>query len=141
MEAFHQSGGGECFTAKCDEEAFDRCPILGTTDKFSTIILAHLFCPFFVDKSSTEHHSASGLPPQSDEKIYANLTDFILSVVPLVAILIGPATNNTYFLYFFLCLSSPASLRHACKRIWFTRMLMFVGAMAAPSASAFHAPV
>ena len=86
MEAFHQSGGGECFTAKCDEEAFDRCPIL-------------------------------------------------------VAILIGPATNNTYFLYFFLCLSSPASLRHACKRIWFTRMSMFAGAMAAPSASAFHAPV
>ena len=57
--------------------------ILGTTDKFSTIILAHLFCPLFVGKSSTEHHSASGLPPQSDEKIYANLTDFILSVVPL----------------------------------------------------------
>lgn len=46
-EAFHQSGGGECFTAKCDEETFDRCPIL---------------------------------------------------VGDLVAILIGLATNNTYFL-------------------------------------------
>ena len=54
----------------------------GSTDKFSAIILTHLFCPLFVGKSSTEHHSASGLPPQSDEKIYANLTDFILSAIP-----------------------------------------------------------
>ena len=54
----------------------------GSTDKFSTIILAHLFCSLFVGKSSTEHHSASGLPPQSDEKIYTNLTGFILSAIP-----------------------------------------------------------
>jgi len=26
---------------------------LGSTDKFSTAILAHLFCPLFVGKSST----------------------------------------------------------------------------------------
>ena len=26
----------------------------GSTDKFSTIILTHLFCPLFVGKSSTE---------------------------------------------------------------------------------------
>ena len=51
----------------------------GSTDKFSTAILAHLFCPLFVGKSSTEHHSASGLPPQSDEKIYANLRVYFIS--------------------------------------------------------------
>ncbi|EFM22747.1 hypothetical protein HMPREF9166_1628 [Selenomonas sp. oral taxon 149 str. 67H29BP] len=44
--------------------------------------MTHLFCPYFGGKSSTEHHSASGFPPCSDEKIYANLTDFILSVIP-----------------------------------------------------------
>ena len=27
--------------------------VIGSTDKFSTIILAHLFCPLFVGKSST----------------------------------------------------------------------------------------
>ena len=56
--------------------------VIGSTDKFSTIILTHLFFPYFGGKSSTEHHSASGFPPCSDEKIYANLTDFILSVIP-----------------------------------------------------------
>ena len=54
----------------------------GSTDKFSHAILTHLFCPHFGGKSSTEHHSASGFPPRSDEKIYANLTDFILSAIP-----------------------------------------------------------
>ena len=54
----------------------------GITDKFGTIILTHLFCPHFGGKSSTEHHSASDFPPRSDEKIYANLADFILSVIP-----------------------------------------------------------
>ena len=51
----------------------------GSTDKFSTAILAHLFCPLFFGKSSTEHHSVSGLPPQSDEKIYANLRVYFIS--------------------------------------------------------------
>jgi len=37
---------------------------LGSTDKFGTTILA------------------SGFPPRSDEKIYANLADLILSVIP-----------------------------------------------------------
>jgi len=55
----------------------------GSTDKFGTTILTHLFCPHFGGKSSTEHHSASGFPPRSDEKIYANLADLILSVIPL----------------------------------------------------------
>ena len=41
---------------------------LGSTDKFGTTILTHLFCPHFGGKSSTEHHSASGFPPRSDEK-------------------------------------------------------------------------
>jgi len=50
---------------------------LGSTDKFGTTILTHLFCPHFGGKSSTEHHSASGFPPRSDEKIYANLADLI----------------------------------------------------------------
>jgi len=59
------------------------CSYIGSTDKFSTIILTHLFCPHFGGKSSTEHHSASGFPPCSDEKIYANLTDFILSAIPI----------------------------------------------------------
>ena len=27
--------------------------VIGSTDKFSTVILAHLFCPLFVSKSST----------------------------------------------------------------------------------------
>ena len=54
----------------------------GSTDKFSRAILAYLFCPHFVGKSSTEHYSASGLPPCSDEKIYANRADFILSAIP-----------------------------------------------------------
>ena len=44
--------------------------------------MTHLFCPHFGGKSSTEHHSASGFPPRSDEKIYANLADLILSVFP-----------------------------------------------------------
>ena len=54
----------------------------GSTDKFGTTILTHLFCPHFGGKSSTERHSASGFPPRSDEKIYANLADLILSVFP-----------------------------------------------------------
>ena len=54
----------------------------GSTDKFGTTILTYLFCPHFGGKSSTEHHSASGFPPRSDEKIYANLADLILSVIP-----------------------------------------------------------
>ena len=45
--------------------------------------MTHLFCPHFGGKSSTEHHSASGFPPRSDEKICANLADLILSVIPL----------------------------------------------------------
>ena len=56
----------------------------GSTDKFGTTILTHLFCPHFGGKSSTEHHSASGFPPRSDEKIYANLADLILSVIPKI---------------------------------------------------------
>ena len=35
----------------------------GITDKFSPAVLAHLFRPAIVNKSSTEHHSASGLFP------------------------------------------------------------------------------
>ena len=61
-----------------------RCFVyLGSTDKFGTTILTHFFCPHFGGKSSTEHHSASGFPPRSDEKNYANLADLILSVIPL----------------------------------------------------------
>ena len=56
----------------------------GITDNMSTIILTHLFCPYFGGKSSTEHHSASGFPPSSDEKSYANLMALILSVIPQV---------------------------------------------------------
>ena len=62
---------------------------LGSTDKFGTTILTHLFCPHFGGKSSTEHHSASGFPPRSDEKIYANLADLILSVFPLHPVLLA----------------------------------------------------
>ena len=32
---------------------YNRCIILGSTDKFSRAILTHLFCPHFVGKSST----------------------------------------------------------------------------------------
>ena len=55
---------------------------IGSPDKFSTIILAHLFCPLFALDPPHSFGYASGLPPQSDEKIYANLTDFILSAIP-----------------------------------------------------------
>ena len=55
---------------------------IGSTDKFSTIILAHLFCPLFALDPPHSFGYASGLPPCSDEKIYANLTDFILSAIP-----------------------------------------------------------
>ena len=48
-------------------------------------------------------------------------------------------TTHIYF-FFFPCFLSSASLRHACKRIWLMRMSVFVGAMAAPSVRAFHAP-
>nr|DAW59025.1 MAG TPA: hypothetical protein [Caudoviricetes sp.] len=56
----------------------------GITDTFSTAILTCLFCPHFVDKSSSEHYSASGLLSWSDEKICTNLMDFILSVIPQI---------------------------------------------------------
>ena len=49
-----------------------------STDKFSRTILSHLFSCFF-GKSSTEHHSAFNFPPQSDEKIYANLRVYFIS--------------------------------------------------------------
>ena len=42
--------------------------IKGSTDKFGTTILTHLFRPHFGGKSSTEPHSASGFPPCSDKK-------------------------------------------------------------------------
>ncbi|EGK61092.1 Na+-transporting methylmalonyl-CoA/oxaloacetate decarboxylase [Centipeda periodontii DSM 2778] len=74
---------------KVEGEAGLKCAsvgCIGSADKFSAITLTHLFCPLFVGKSSTEHHSASGLPPQSDEKIYANLTDFILSAIPIILV-------------------------------------------------------
>jgi len=44
--------------------------------------LAHLFRPAIVNKSSTEHHSASGLFPWQDKKSAANPENFILSVIP-----------------------------------------------------------
>ena len=67
---------------KAADSAFLCIQFYGSTDKFSRAILTYLFCPHFGGKSSTEHHSASGFPPRSDEKIYANLTDFILSAIP-----------------------------------------------------------
>nr|WP_325190195.1 hypothetical protein [uncultured Selenomonas sp.] len=56
---------------------------IGSTDKFSHAILAHLFCPHFARDPPHSFGYASGLPPCSDEKIYANLTDFILSAIPI----------------------------------------------------------
>ena len=55
---------------------------IGSTDKFSCAILAHLFARFSVANPPRSLGYASGLLPQSDEKIYANLTDFILSAIP-----------------------------------------------------------
>ena len=54
----------------------------GSTDKFSTAILTYLFCPHYARDPPHSFGYASGLPPCSDEKIYANLTDFILSAIP-----------------------------------------------------------
>jgi len=59
-----------------------RCDAWGSTDKFSTAILAHLFCPLFARDPPHSFGYASGSPPQLDEKIYAYLTDFILSAIP-----------------------------------------------------------
>ena len=56
---------------------------LGSTNKFSTAILAHLFCPLFARDPPHSFGYVEDLPPQSDEKIYANLTDFILSAILL----------------------------------------------------------
>ena len=41
---------------------------IGSTNKFSTAILAHLFCPLFALDPPHGFGYASGLPPQSDEK-------------------------------------------------------------------------
>ena len=77
------SYGSKCggdFTLSIAQWADVRNPAAsGSTDKFGTTILTHLFCPHFGGKSSTEHHSASGFPPRSDEKIYANLRDCFIS--------------------------------------------------------------
>ena len=54
----------------------------GTTDKFSRAILAYLFCPHYARDPPHSFSYASGLLPQSDEKIYTNQTDFILSAIP-----------------------------------------------------------
>ena len=43
--------------------------IKGSTDKFGTTILTHLFRPHFGGKSSTEPHSASGFPPCSEKNL------------------------------------------------------------------------
>jgi len=51
-------------------------------DDISHAILTHLFCPFLSANPPHSFGYASGLPPQSDEKICANLTDFILSTIP-----------------------------------------------------------
>ena len=53
--------------------------IIGSTDKFSTVILAHLFCPHFALDPPHSPRYASGLPPSSDEKIYANLQVYFIS--------------------------------------------------------------
>ena len=52
---------------------------IGSTNKFSTAILAHLFCPLFALDPPHSFGYASGLPPQSDEKIYANLRGYFIS--------------------------------------------------------------
>ena len=61
---------------------FEKRKNKGSTDKFSTAILTHLFCPHCALDPPHSFCYASGLPPCSDEKIYANLTDFILSAIP-----------------------------------------------------------
>ena len=53
--------------------------VIGSTDKFSTAILAHLFCPLFARDPPHSFGYASGLPPPSDEKIYANPRDCFIS--------------------------------------------------------------
>ena len=51
----------------------------GSTDKFSTIILTHLFCLHCALDPPHSFDYASGLPPCSDEKIYANLKVYFIS--------------------------------------------------------------
>ena len=53
--------------------------IYGSTDKFSHAILAQLFCPNCARDPPHSFGYASGLPPQSDEKIYANLRVYFIS--------------------------------------------------------------
>ena len=62
----------------------------GSTDKFSTAILAHLFCPLFALDPPHSFGYASGLPPQSDEKIYANLRVYFISD----SLMYGRGTND-----------------------------------------------
>ena len=61
-------------------------PIFGSTDEFSAAILTHLFRPYFALDPPHSYCYASGLPPCLDKKIYANLADFILSVIPFLFI-------------------------------------------------------
>ena len=53
----------------------------GSTDKFSTAILAHLFCPLFARDPPHSFGYASGLPPQSDEKS-TPIQGTVLSAIP-----------------------------------------------------------
>ena len=52
---------------------------IGSTDKFSRAILAHLFCPHCALDPPHSSGYASGLPPQSARKIYANLRVYFIS--------------------------------------------------------------
>ena len=61
---------------------FQGLVIEGSTDKFSHTILTHLFRPHCALDPPHSFCYASGLPSCSDEKIYANLVDFILSAIP-----------------------------------------------------------
>ena len=52
---------------------------IGSTDKFSRAILAHLFCPHCALDPPHSSGYASGLPPQSARKIYAKLRVYFIS--------------------------------------------------------------
>ena len=55
---------------------------------------------------------ASGLPPQSDRKIYANLTDFILSAIPLRPFIREMCARNVCV----NCLRMLKTIVFACSR-------------------------
>ena len=60
-------------------QQLDSLGYYGSTGKFSNVILVHLFSHISFSPTPHSFGYASGLLPQSDEKIYANLRGYFIS--------------------------------------------------------------